>query len=284
MSRGTVGCEVLRLSRQGIAGTVEGIFSKAAHLHAGRTVITVGSTDLPSHPFTITVVSPPAHLQRGEPFLLKEGRLVLKGGRIIDLRGVERFTPCRSVNAPASVDRLAECLQAARREALSGFPDDGLGALLGAGGENIYTAAARPYAAALQQAISGGNWESMRKPVQKLAGLGPGLTPSGDDLLSGVLAALAFHRASGGSGPPHQFLFELAESAGALTSTFSAQMMRCASRGLVSEDMAGWLAAVHRGEVETVPACTRRVIDYGHTSGIDCLCGLILALESLTGG
>lgn len=284
MGPGTIGCEVLRLSGQGIYGRVEGVFSKAVHLRSGCLVITFGSLELPNHPFTIRSPAFPAGLEQREEFHLQGRHMILGGYGHIDLKGFEEFTPSRRVTSPASATRQSACLAEARHEAAQGFPQGGLGGLLvEQGDENCFTATARPLVERITAEIKTGQWTAMIEPVKGLAGLGSGLTPSGDDFLCGVMAALGFHRASGGHGPAPEILFDLALAAGSRTSDFSAQMLRGAARGLVSEEIADWLAAVHKGEIDSISQATRRLINFGHTSGIDTLCGLIAGLESMAG-
>jgi hypothetical protein len=186
------------------------------------------------------------------------------------------------VSFPVSAAEQSSCLAEARQEACKGFPQDGLGGLLfEQGNENSFTATARPLVKAIVAAINSRQWTQLTEPVHYLAGLGPGLTPAGDDFIGGLLAALSFHHASCGFGPPPEFLADLAGEAGTRTSLFSAQMLGGAAQGLVSKETAAWLAAVHHGEMPVIPQATRNIINYGHTSGIDMLCGLITTLESL---
>lgn len=55
---------------------------------------------------------------------------------------------------------------------------------------NLYCDMALPSVIALLQALEEENVDSIRSSVSALLGLGPGLTPSGDDLLSGLLYGL----------------------------------------------------------------------------------------------
>lgn len=282
MEHGSIGCEVLRLCASWVSGRIEGLFSNSMHLRSERLIITLGSPTLPNHPFTIRIPAFPAGIGRLQEFHLRGRDLILGGYGHIDLSGLEEFVPSRWVGSPASTTRQSACLAGARKEAALGFPSGGLGRLLvDQGDENCFTTTARPLVEHIAEAIKTGQWTAMTEPANGLTGLGPGLTPSGDDFVCGLLAALSFHRASCGPGPAPEFLDALAQAAGARTSVFSAQMLHGAARGLVSEDMTGWLAAVHRGEIDAISHATRRLINFGHTSGIDTLCGLITGLEGM---
>jgi hypothetical protein len=110
-------------------------------------------------------------------------------------------------------------------------------------------------------------------PVSGLVGLGPGLTPSGDDFLIGALAALdAIHQTK-----THAALGEaVAAAAPARTSPLSASFLRAAAAGHVGENLHALVAAVVCGHLDAAAAAAGRI---GHTSGWDMLVGVVLALR-----
>jgi hypothetical protein len=105
-------------------------------------------------------------------------------------------------------------------------------------------------------------------PSTDLLGLGAGLTPSGDDLVSGYLAAL---RARGL--PAADALgAEVRRLARRRTTRLSAALLAAADRGAVVPEAAAVLrAAGGDGDVE---AATRRLLALGHTSGWYLAAGL----------
>lgn len=284
MELGAIGCEALRHCCTGVSGRIEGRFSRALHLRSGGLVITFGGVDLPNHPFTIRSPAFQEQLGQDGEFHLQDHRLELGDYSSIDLSGLKEFSPCLGISSPCSPADQAACLETARQEAARGFPTGGLGWLLDQQGEeNCFTVLAAPLVASIAVAVSHGNWTALNEPIRSLAGVGSGLTPSGDDFLCGLLSGLHFHWASCGYGPTPQVLRDLAVLAGERTSIFSAQMLRGAATGLVSEDINAWLIAVHKGENDAMAAVSRKIIEFGHSSGIDTLCGLIIGLESLLG-
>lgn len=115
--------------------------------------------------------------------------------------------------------------------------------------------------------------------ARALVGLGPGLTPSGDDLLSGMLAALrvfggdtAFADAAGAA---------VAALATARTTSISATLLRLACAGQVAEEAAGVLWAIATGEALEPPV--RTLLGIGHTSGADVAAGLLAGAVAATG-
>lgn len=110
----------------------------------------------------------------------------------------------------------------------------------------------------------------------RLAGLGGGLTPSGDDFLAGLMlwAWLA-----------HPFAEELChlvtEAAGGLTTTLSAALLRSASLGECSAAWHVLLDALSRGSGAEIAPPLDGVLAHGATSGADALAGFLWAGLSL---
>ena len=112
----------------------------------------------------------------------------------------------------------------------------------------------------------------------KLIGLGPGLTPSGDDMLCGALAALYCHpRYRNKLG---QLLFlPTYRQVMTLTTLVSCSYLDNAARGQFSTQILRLLYALNKGQC-ALPA-SRALLNHGHTSGADTLLGFITAQEWL---
>jgi hypothetical protein len=104
--------------------------------------------------------------------------------------------------------------------------------------------------------------------VPLLLGRGDGLTPLGDDVLGGWLAARV------AAGRPVGRVAETCRARRRATTTLSAELLDCAARGEVLPEYAAWLAAPG-GD----PAAARTaLLAVGHTSGAGLLVGGALAL------
>ena len=124
--------------------------------------------------------------------------------------------------------------------------------------------------------------------VSKLAGLGPGLTPSGDDVLGGfaaVMALLSSYLSS--DGHERVWIAELiAQIAGPRTTLISRVLLDYAAKGEVAEQIGDLLLALARplsGQAAVWQAA-QCVLAFGATSGADTLLGILLALRVLEGG
>lgn len=115
--------------------------------------------------------------------------------------------------------------------------------------------------------------------TDKLVGLGPGLTPSGDDLLAGTLAAL---RLLGGD---PAFTTALADHVSAVggrrTTALSATLLRLAGQGDVAAEVGHLIKALSgRGSLDEA---ARRLCAIGHTSGADLAQGLLIGSTAALG-
>ncbi|MBF8289268.1 MAG: hypothetical protein HW391_236 [Chloroflexi bacterium] len=154
----------------------------------------------------------------------------------------------------------------------------GLGALLVSG--STPGAAARIAAPRLERlaaALRNGDPASVEEAAGSLIGLGPGLTPSGDDALVGVAAAAAAlgsreTRLLAGVGPALE----------ARTTLVAAAYLRHAARGEFSGDLHDLLAALLGEDGRSVGSAIDRVVGRGATSGADTLFGVLLGLDALT--
>ena len=106
----------------------------------------------------------------------------------------------------------------------------------------------------------------------RLVGRGEGLTPLGDDLLCGWLAA---HRAAGVATPD---LDAAVRRLAPRTTLLSAGLLDCALHGEVLPELGAWLAAVG---TPAEPVRAAALLEVGHTSGAGLLHGARLALATL---
>jgi hypothetical protein len=111
--------------------------------------------------------------------------------------------------------------------------------------------------------------------VGYLLGRGCGTTPSGDDVLVGLMAA-------GGEG----LRAEVARRACAVQTTglVSRAFLRCAALGHFSEDLCLLLRAAQVGDEGRMLRLITRISRFGHSSGIDLLAGLWIGCAGISFG
>lgn len=116
-----------------------------------------------------------------------------------------------------------------------------------------------------------------RKIAGPLVGAGSGLTPSGDDILSGFFVAA---RAVGLPCP--QLTRVVTAAAGSNTTTLSAALLQYASQGETLPQISRLLQALSRelGPREDALDALARVVAIGHTSGTAMAIGVLAACQS----
>lgn len=206
-------------------------------------------------------------------------------GLVIDLVEATRWSP-RLTSSPDGTARAARRWRRrtgatwalARDRGASG----GLGALLGndrGSADDLGTVRrARGIVDELRAALLAGERRTAVLAARGLIGLGPGLTPSGDDLLSGIEAALcALRSATAG------FLGDAIHDLDDRTTAIAATLLRHAADGEFAERIHALMIALLAEDDEAVPAAIDRAVAWGATSGTDCLLGVLLGLDIASG-
>ncbi len=130
----------------------------------------------------------------------------------------------------------------------------------------------------LARAVQVGRAEALGPITHWLAGRGPGLTPTGDDVLVGALLAAW----AGASPDPAAVGALVVAEASPRTTTLSRAFLRAAARGACGSDWQVLFAARDDGAVSEAVA---RMLAIGHTSGADGLAGfLAVRTAALPGG
>ncbi|MEX1171944.1 MAG: DUF2877 domain-containing protein [Chloroflexota bacterium] len=189
---------------------------------------------------------------------------IQSAGVVVRLDGAAAWSPrVPALDAARWPSRTARCADLLRQHRVAG----GLESLAAAGSALD----------ALAGAITRGDGSAALRAARGLIGLGPGLTPSGDDALAGVEAALhaVGHPVAG-------FLQAATADLDARTTTVSAAMLRHAARGDAAERVHVLLRALLSGPDAGLPDAIGAAVRWGATSGSDLLAGVVLSLDAAT--
>jgi hypothetical protein len=137
----------------------------------------------------------------------------------------------------------------------------------------------RSILAGLEDAITSDDAEATAAAAAAIAGLGPGLTPSGDDVLIGLLATHAWAEAAGFAGDP-ALRRAVVDAAAPRTTRLAAQLLAAAADGCVTAPLTNLLASVYRRGRRRAPDVAA-VLAIGGTSGADMLMGVLLCGRAL---
>jgi hypothetical protein len=274
--------------RRGAPAVIEAVFERSLYLRAGEAFICIGEAEVGNGPLTLIAdcgVSP-----RLRDLGLRPGRTAAISRRQITLGDAAVFTleRCSLWRRPAwptgpTSSKLADLSDALYRRAANDAPDEGLARVVFGPQEGrpsstplgrVARVRIANFEAWLSRAREHGEF-APNAPLEGLVGLGPGLTPSGDDFLLGALAlldALAERKACAA------LAAAVAALSPALTSPLSLCFLRAGAIGHVGEHLHGIVCAVLSGNVQAGIATATRI---GHSSGWDMLAGAASALRVL---
>jgi hypothetical protein len=262
---------------------VEAVFRSSFYVRFGDGWACFGNEGLGRGPLNVPCRGAPRDwrsvVRPGSPASVRCGKLDLSGHLIafhdapVWSPGPGSFSTCASWED--GLDLLSRALPAK-------LPDGGLAALVRqqAVAGTLVEKAAWPAVQALSKWAASPDEEETEPPVEAvcaLLGLGPGLTPSGDDFLAGFMVA---HRAVGQVGRSSALSHVISENIG-LTSPLSAAHLSAAARCGLSEDLDDLLAAILAGDGAAMEANVCLLRASPHHSPWDALAGITAVLRSL---
>jgi hypothetical protein len=263
--------------RHGGHGEVAAVFERSSYLRMGEDFLCIGEPSIGNGPTTLIVAVRLAELglQQGQRAFISNERIAI-GDLLLDLGQCEtwRTPPWPSLPSPAVLH--ATCAGLAR--AATESPHHSLAYVVFASADTPFARLARPRVAAFEAWLSernrGGHGASRLSPPYELIGLGPGLTPAGDDFLIGALAGLDVL----GQTNMHAALSRAVVAAAGRTSPLSASLLRAAAAGHVGENLHRIVAALVTGDADAAILAAARI---GYTSGFDALAGAVVAARSV---
>lgn len=209
-------------------------------------------------------------LAPGDDVALEAGAIRVGRALVVDLAAAVAWSPVLPATARPSetAARWRHRSARAHRLALSYGDARGLAALPGA-----VTALH-----AVTRAIAARDRSAATRSARPLVGLGPGLTPSGDDALAGVEAALraVSHSLAG-------FVAGILADVDERTTTVSAMLLRHAARGEFAERVHRLLAALLGDDDAGLEDAVAQATAWGATSGTDGVAGVLCGLDAATG-
>lgn len=270
------------------------VYCQATH----GVVVCVGPLSLGAGPLNILAAIPSAWnwpdfgVTRETQLEWKDGTLRFDGRLAFPFAGARIWQPVLSAQTWERAV-LRECLDALAAECRRRAPTDGLAPAIswflegkpsGTGASGLDQALAE---AAVPGIASLGAWlasvmdgEIAQAPppraAETLIGLGPGLTPSGDDLLGGVLIAL---RSFGWPDAADTLGPWLLRWARVRTHTISYAHLRCAAEGEGAAALHSLMRTLISPGAPGLGACLDALATTGHSSGWDATAGVALVAK-----
>jgi len=259
-------------------------FARSCYLAFDGRIVAVVSAELHNGPLNLVVtpVPPFSRLPIGAPASSTAHRVQVADAWEIVLDGATAWDPVLGRIDRAAHDTLHNHLQTLTDLIAAEAPVGGLARVSVERTGGILTPLERSAALGLTDLFSGlrqADRSQVARGARTLAGLGPGLTPSGDDILVGCLLALtALPHMDGGS-----VREAIARSARHRTTQISAAYLDAAARREASEAWHRLVAAMSTSDAVRVVGAAREVLVVGETSGSDMLGGFVLASRALLG-
>ncbi len=279
-----------RIARAGIDARVQSVYRSVVNITTADGLLTVASPEAGGLPNGILADLGPdwrtIGLQPGMVVHASDANIgVPDAGLEIQLDAAPRWSPRFQLSDEVAVvatacwrRRTAATWTIAQARASAG----GFGTLLrvdATHGDRLGTLdVARRIVADLIAALETGDRRAAAEVATGLIGLGPGLTPSGDDALVGIEAALhALDWPSAG------FLALAMDDVEDRTTALAATLLRHAAAGEFAERLHTLLAALLGSDDESIAKAIDRAAAWGATSGTDCLLGVLIGLDVAAG-
>lgn len=293
----TLGPAARRVLSEEADGTVIGVFRSSVHVALPAGVCCLVAPGLGNGP--LNAVCDAWQEEEGAAWDLREGTPVRREGSSLHLGAEVTFdlsaaadwrpSPWPACWNATSVRRTLEHLGALAeaRAPRDGFATIAFGEPVTGGFAGIALRKALLATATLSDWLTSASREDVDSELERaartaavgLVGLGPGLTPSGDDLLAGMLVAL---RAAGRHETARHLGQWVSGVAPEATTAFSRAALTAAAEGHAAEAMADVIASILSGDDARLPQLIEPIAAIGHTSGWDMLAGVTLALAAVT--
>ena len=247
------------------SGIVHSVFARAVNLMIRAEMWTLLPAEKPDLPLGIRVPTADFDvlgLRNGDPVNVRAGFVSIGSGTtrpVVDCRAAPRWLPARlNKTEPGLAGRLAVLATAASDR-------------------SWYESA--QMAQAVKSALEGS--VALGDVLAKVVGRGPGSTPSGDDVLVGILAVLNCPCSGTAGAKAAQSLGRAILPLLRTTSDISGQLLRQAVKGLFSRNVHELvLALIGNPAPQQLQNVIQRVIETGATSGADTCMGLLVFAPS----
>ncbi|MFB6346473.1 MAG: DUF2877 domain-containing protein [bacterium] len=282
--------------RDSSRATVHSTFDSVINLKTrSGNLVSLADTTVPLSPFTLRVSLPPDGYRppQGEPVRLRNGQIATESGdwscRVPHPRPSGSLRQSSSkINTP---EQLSNVVSTLRRHLTRLQPERGLIGIVSSNSSGEvqfhpetndgkdYLIKTAELSRNLLKHFTDTNSDALRRDLGGLKGLGPGLTPSGDDALVGLLAAWrslhegvrdGFHQRAG------DLVVEQVQQS---SSWFSNQWLQAASGGLFARPVANLLRSLATNSSSaSLDLALDRLNKLGSSSGLDVSTGVLLGL------
>ncbi|HEY5828348.1 MAG TPA: DUF2877 domain-containing protein [Hyphomicrobiaceae bacterium] len=274
-----------RFATRHCVGRIAAVFERSLHIEANGDFLCLGDASIGRGPLNAFVSTEAwARLGRAVPpvgsTVLVDHRRFRIGPASINIAEAKLWRPAPWPQAPDR-RRVAEGVDRFTQLCVARAPGDGLARMVLAptvGSGTALERVALPRIGRMRAWLDACRFPpAHHTPPVDLLGLGPGLTPSGDDVLCGALVAL---HAVGRADALGLLARAIDKAAPAATSRLSGAFLRAAAEGLGAEPLHETICELLSGRAESLARHLEALGHIGHTSGWDALAGAVLVLQA----
>ena len=276
---------------EAMSGEVCAVFARTFYVRTECGLLCVGAGDMYDGPLTLVTNAPEttnwqaSGVRVRQHVVLRSRDIAVGLGLVIAWGEVTEWMPPRAPAIDAGM--TSKGIARLRAKVVDRLPMSGLAEFVVASNLNIGSSLAvvaegpvRRIRAALSVALSGRRlFQPAPSDVAALVGLGPGLTPSGDDFLGGMMVGLHAVHQDAFAQDLWRIINDCNENA---VNIVSWAHLRAAADGMAADGILRLACVIGSGgniDDEILTAVDR----IGHTSGWDVVAGLVIALETWTG-
>lgn len=295
----TIGSTAMKtLTMEGVIGQVCGVFARTVNvLTETKELLTLARKDTQNSPITI-LLDLPSDIGMST-FGVRTGSSVVKLGQFIHISESEMLISLakatlwkaqRQIKTSLAIKDIVRNCEVAKDIGSSYGKRGGLSGLLEysnalAKGEtieapelNVYSRIASSRVTMLVKAVLSRNLTAVPLSANSLIGLGPGVTPSCDDMLLGFMSSLLL--VTGALSRDVHYAREvnrtIVSSVNGQTTLLSQKLLEHAALGETPELTYNVIEAAIAGTEEQVRKATSELLAVGHSSGTDTLLGILL--------
>jgi len=229
------------------------------------------------------------NIASGSPVTMGAQGLAFQNGFCLSLSNAEVYEPTGGFEgALLRSGGIERNISVARQTVLLVGHLDGVGELLEAIGggpgaarfRSPFSLAALPNVKGLLRAIRARDVVAAKKATKELVGLGIGLTPSADDMLSGIMVSLVLGSLNGIGSDMKGFVSSIGGACRGRTTALSQEFLLQAASGRANERVTRLVEKICTGGASEVRAAVLDAVKIGETSGTDMVVGVILGVKA----
>ncbi len=267
--------------RDGGCGQVAALFDRSFYVVCNRDWVCIGTEALPMGPLNVRTGAPGAMSWPASGVRLDDRVLIAAGLFHVGGRFAFSYAGAASWRPPSAPDWTVDTLRSGLIACSRLAPDVPAGFPPGLAGPAASRAASAIDTLSSEIVAEAGLSVPAAASVSTLLGMGPGLTPSGDDFLGGMMIAL---HALGLTARVAELSDVISGCAHARTNPISAAHLGAAAQGAGAEPLHQAINHLLAGRDRRLATSYRQLDLIGHTSGKDALAGAVAVLRSWLGG